>query len=122
MRPILLAAMMVTGLMQSVYSGHADGLGEPLYSKPLNTELENLRVGLTGILCNRPPCPWNGVLRTKTPVLPNAIIWRGDVPPPLSGEEEAVAHVRSVYREGCVMIEGQFVDGVLHVNRLLGDC
>jgi len=99
----------------------ADAPGEVLWAQPVNTEMDTLRVGVTGILCLRMPCPWTGVISATQHILPEAVLWSGELPDLIATQADAL-RIREAYDEGCVMIEGQFIENVLHVKRIIGDC
>jgi len=81
-----------------------------------------LQVGRTQILCYQQPCPWNGVWHADRPAAPHALLWSGDVPPPMRGSDEDRLYLRENYGEHCTLIRGGFRDGVLEIAEVLGRC
>lgn len=97
-------------------------------SRPISPEppgaFSTLRVGLTGIMCYQEPCPWRGVVEVgpdNAPIRPSAI-WSGDEPPPVAGAPEDVETVLDAYAQGCVLVDGRMLDGVLEIRRVLSEC
>lgn len=87
-----------------------------------DTAYETLRVGVTGILCYRKPCPWNGVTRDDATNLPAGVIWSGHEPPPMIASPEDAARLAADYAEGCNRITGRMVEGTLEVAEVIGPC
>lgn len=86
-----------------------------------------LRVGGTGVMCVREPCPRIGVMavagerdgqRLRRP------LFAGGEPPKLTGSEADKAAVRAAWlADGCLVLEGRFAppDGLV-IRRVVGPC
>lgn len=82
------------------------------------------RVGDTGIDCYKEPCPRRGIIpvdaqqpRRWRP------IWSGETPPPLRGSKADRRRITSSWADdGCLLVEGAFMDGTLHVQQIQGAC
>jgi hypothetical protein len=80
------------------------------------------KVGRTGIHCYTQPCPWNGVWPADRAAQPENLVWSGSAPPPMTGDANDLARVRSDYLEGCTLVAGRFSKGVLAVDGVVGEC
>lgn len=82
------------------------------------------RVGETGILCYMEPCPRRGIIPLGAEdAVPQRPIWSGDRPPELRAGEAEQRRIASTWEEnGCLIVEGTFVEGVLAVRRIHGPC
>ncbi len=109
LRAFIAAVCCLTTTWAAVADGEAGGFTE-------------LQVGRTQILCYQEPCPWNGIWRANRPAAPHALLWSGNVPPPMRGSEEDRLYLRENYGEHCTLIKGGFQDGVLEVTGILGRC
>ncbi|MFC3690857.1 hypothetical protein [Chenggangzhangella methanolivorans] len=85
-----------------------------------------LKIGSTGVMCVKEPCPRIGVLAASEPGKPRfgRPMFAGDAPPPMSGataDQEAVA---AAWRaDGCLVIEGRFSrPPLLEIDRVEGPC
>ncbi|WP_378776795.1 hypothetical protein [Methylopila musalis] len=85
-----------------------------------------LRIGGTGILCVKEPCPRIGVTAAGTPGAPRfgRPMFAGPTPPPLVGAKEDLDRVRAAWTiDGCLIVEGRFSRPPrLEVRRVIGAC
>ena len=91
------------------------------------------RVGRTGIMCVKAPCPSAGIMAEPAPNRPppatdftRPIYW-GDSLPRIEASPADRAHIEQAWPAGCVRVEGRFrADApqgpLLTVSRMLGDC
>lgn len=83
-----------------------------------------MRVGATGIMCVREPCPRRGLIRVddegKAEWRP---FWSGDKPPEIRADADTQRRIAEAWDEfGCLMVQGRFEKGELTVDRIIGDC
>src|SRR5690554_4141265 len=63
---------------------------------------ELLRVGSTGIMCVRAPCPWKGVVAVaeeRSAPEESTLLWSGEDLPPLTASEADAERVRAAWED-----------------------
>lgn len=85
-----------------------------------------IKIGSTGIMCLREPCPRIGVMAASEPGKPRLgrPMFAGGEPPPLRGSDADVAAVRKAWTaDGCLLVEGRFSrPPLLEIRRVVGPC
>lgn len=86
-----------------------------------------IRVGGTGIMCVREPCPRIGVMAVaghKSGQRLTRPLYGGGSPPKMTGREADKAAVRAAWlSDGCLVVEGRFsAPDRLDVRRVVGPC
>lgn len=85
-----------------------------------------IKVGATGIMCVKEPCPRIGVTAAWEPGKPRLgrSMFAGDAPPPMRGADADMAAVRAAWNiEGCLVLEGRFSrPPLLEIRRVVGPC
>lgn len=103
----------------------AGGVFAPVVAQTADAPARTFRIGRTGIMCVRPPCPsWGIVAETSLPGERRGWpLWGGDGALPVRGPEAAVRRIAAAWRaRACLRVEGRWTNGALDVQRVVGAC
>ncbi len=103
----------------------AAGGAAPAVAQTPDASMRIFRVGGTGIMCVRAPCPsWGVVAETSLPGERRGWpLWAGNGALPLRGPEAATRQIRAAWRaRDCLRVEGRWMKDALEVRRVIGAC
>lgn len=128
--PLASWLMLLAGLVLMTDAGRASAAAStapPPAAAPAGDAppLRVFRIGFTGVMCVRPPCPSAGVMaetalpgeRARWP------LWWGEGDPPIDADAAMRAHIRASWRKGeCLRVQGRWSGGRLKAQRIIGRC